>query len=90
VRTAIYVRLEDPRHELLMEYATAQDLTLNVVVERLVDQLLIQMAPDKFTAPEWLVTAIIEGHIPLSLPDPPLDDDEIEPECHVVKRRGAR
>jgi hypothetical protein len=68
VRTAVYVRLEDPRHALLVRYARAHGFTLNEVVERLVDQLLVQVAPAEFAPPAWLVQAVREGHIPLVLP----------------------
>lgn len=68
MRTAIYVRLEDPRHALLVRYARAHGFTLNEVVERLVDQLLAQVAPAEFEPPAWLIQAVREGHIPLVLP----------------------
>jgi hypothetical protein len=68
VRTAIYVRLKDPRHTLLLRYARAHGFTLNEVVERLVDQLLVQVAPSEFEPPAWLIQAVREGHIPLVLP----------------------
>lgn len=90
MRTAVYVRLEDPRHSLLVEYAKASAMTLNDVVERLVDQLLLQVAPEKFRPPEWLIAAIAEGYIPLSLPDQLFDDDDVEPIRKVIKIRGAR
>lgn len=92
MRTAVYVRLEDPRHELLIAYAKAHALTLNDVIERLVDQLLIQVVgPEKFSAPDWLVAAITEGYIPLSLPEQqPLHDEDDGPHGRVVNLRGRQ
>jgi len=68
MRTAVYLRLQDPRHEMLAAYAKRHDSTINEVVERLVDQLLIQVEP-RFLAPKWIVQAIREGYLPFALPD---------------------
>jgi hypothetical protein len=68
VRTAVYVRLQDPKHRLLVEYAKAHELTLNEVIERLVDQLLFQVAAE-FRAPPWLIEAIRAGYLPFDLPE---------------------
>lgn len=89
MRTAVYVRLEDPRHALLMEYAKAHQLTLNDVIERLVDQLLVQVAPQEFRAPQWLVAAVSDGHIPLCLPEETYED-EVDLDGKVVNLRGRR
>lgn len=85
------MRLADPRHELLVAYAKAHALTLNDVIERLVDQLLIQVVgPEKFSAPEWLVAAITEGYIPLALPEHPLENEDGRAHGRVVNLRGGR
>jgi hypothetical protein len=92
MRTPLYVRLRDPRHALLLEYARKHDFTLNEVIERLVDQLLLQVAPG-FRAPRWLIEAITEGHVRLELPDQADrddEDDEDEPIDNVLKWSEAR
>jgi hypothetical protein len=68
MRTAVYARLRDPRHEMLAAYAKKHDFTINEVLERLVDQLLIQVEP-RFRAPPWIVAAIRGGYLPFALPD---------------------
>jgi hypothetical protein len=90
VRTAIYVRLEDPRHALLMRYARAHGFTLNEVVERLVDQLLVQVAPCEFDAPPWLIQAMAEGHIPPLRPRWTEALDDGPPEESVANQCGSR
>lgn len=71
-----------------MEYAQAHEMTLNDVVERLVDQLLLQVAPQKFRVPTWLAVAIAQGHIPLRLPEQRLDDEDGDADGRVVNLRA--
>jgi hypothetical protein len=73
MRTAVYVRLQDPRHAMLSAYAKKHDFTINDVVERLVDQLLFQVEP-RFSPPEWLVEAINEGYLPFTMPAQVVED----------------
>lgn len=67
MRTAVYARLRDPRHEMLSAYARKCGMTVNEVIERLVDQLLLQVEP-RFRAPRWLVEAIEQGYLPFEMP----------------------
>jgi hypothetical protein len=92
MRTALYVRLADPKHRLVSEYARANSFTINEVIERLVDQLLLQVAPG-FDPPAWLIEAIRSGYLPFELPDQTdgdvVDHDDESAPGNVVKWRGA-
>ncbi|HVZ33712.1 MAG TPA: hypothetical protein VG963_14875 [Polyangiaceae bacterium] len=64
----LYVRIDDHKYQLLMRYVREHELTATALIESLVDQLLLQIAPDEFQAPEWLVQAILNGDLPHRLP----------------------
>lgn len=68
MRTSVYVRLDHDKQRRLAEYARAHELTLNFVVECLIDQLLAQVSPG-YEWPEWLVAAVKAGFLPFELPE---------------------
>lgn len=56
----LFVRLSERNHRLLSGYAAQCDLTLQLIVERAIDQILFQTSPG-FIVPEWLDDAIASG-----------------------------
>lgn len=74
MRSVLYCRIDDKKFKLLMRYVREHELTATALIESLVDQLLLQIAPGEFEPPEWLVQAILNGDLPHRLP--PLLDRE--------------
>jgi hypothetical protein len=60
----LFVRLSERNHRLLSAYAAQWDLTLQLIVERVIDQLLYQTCSG-FIVPEWLDDAIASGALQL-------------------------
>ena len=60
----LYTRIEARNHRLLAAYAARWGLTLQIVIERVVDQLLYQVSEEYEPAP-WLRAAIEDGELEL-------------------------